>query len=155
MMSKFLRYGVMAAFLTTVSAASADAQVPQPAPAPTSVPGTGVSNQFRAKQVLGTRIMIMGNTAAGTVDDLVFDDAGNLEYLIVENNGKLWTVPWEAAKFDLEKKMAMVPLTMEQYKTIPTYTTTSYPTFYTPVYRTQTYKYYGLTPRELRRIERR
>ncbi len=155
MMSKFLRYGVMAAFLATVSAASADAQVPQPAPAPNSVPGTGVSKQFRAKQVLGTRIMIMGNTAAGTVDDLVFDDAGNLEYLIVENNGKLWTVPWEAAKFDLEKKMAMVPLTTEQYKTIPTYTTTSYPTFYTPVYRTQTYKYYGLTPRELRRIERR
>ena len=155
MMSKFLRYGVMAAFLATVSSASADAQVPQPAPAPNSVPGTGVSNQFRAKQVLGTRIMIMGNTAAGTVDDLVFDDAGNLEYLIVENNGKLWTVPWEAAKFDLEKKMAMVPLTAEQYKTIPTYTTTSYPTFYTPVYRTQTYKYYGLTPRELRRIERR
>ena len=155
MMSKFLRYGVMAAFLTTVSVALADAQAPQPTPAPNSVLGTGVSNQFRAKQVLGTRIMIMGNTVAGTVDDLVFDDAGNLEYLIVENNGKLWTVPWEAAKFDLEKKMAMVPLTAEQYKTIPTYTTTSYPTFYTPVYRTQTYKYYGLTPRDLRRIERR
>ena len=42
-----------------------------------------------AKQVLGTKIMIQGDTAIGTVDDIVFDNAGNLEYLIVENEGKL------------------------------------------------------------------
>ena len=41
------------------------------------------------------------------------------------------------------------------YKTIPTYTVTTYPAFYTPTYRTDIYKVYGLTPRELRRIERR
>ena len=140
----------------TAFAATASAQTPTPVPANGSpAPVQGANSQFRAKQILGTSIMIQGNTAVGTVDDLVFDEAGNLEYLIVANEGKLSTVPWEAAKFDLEKKMAVLPLTAAQYGVIPTYTTTTYPSYYTPAYRTQMYKFYSLTPRELRRIERR
>ena len=138
----------------TAFAATADAQTPTPVPG-SPAPVQGANSQFRAKQILGTSIMIQGNTAVGTVDDLVFDDAGNLEYLIVANEGKLSTVPWEAAKFDLEKKTALLPLTAAQYGVIPTYTTTTYPSYYTPAYRTQMYKFYSLTPRELRRIERR
>ena len=144
-MSKFLLSGVLAAFFATMSVATVAAQAPV----------NTASKHFRAKQVLGTKIMIQGDTAVGMVDDLVFDEAGNLEYMVVASNGKLWTLPWDAAKFDAERKMATVGLTMEQYRTIPTYTTTTYPTYYTPAYRTETYKYYNLTPRELRRIERR
>jgi sporulation protein YlmC with PRC-barrel domain len=111
---------------------------------------------FRAKQILGTKIMIKNNTAIGTVEDIVFDEAGNLDYLIVsKSNDKLITVPWDAAKFDLEKKTGFVNITPDTYKTIPTYTSTTYPQFYTPTYRTDIYKTYGLTPRQLRRIERR
>ena len=159
----------LTAALAVVAAATASAQTPTPVPAtrtpaqtPAPIPAgdspapvKGANSQFRAKQILGTQIMIQGNTAVGTVDDLVFDDAGNLEYLIVENAGKLSTVPWEAAKFDLEKKTAVLPLTAAQYNVIPTYTTTTYPSYYTPAYRTQMYRFYNLTPRELRRIERR
>jgi len=142
----------------------APSQTPTPAPTQAPTPGNGSespapvkggNNQFRAKQILGSSITIQGDTSVGTVDDLVFDDAGNLEYLIVDNAGKLTTVPWEAAKFDLEKKTAVLPLTAAQYNVIPTYTTTTYPSFYTPAYRTQVYRFYSLTPRELRRIERR
>ena len=154
MFRKILMTAALSAFATT-----AFAQVPatgSPAPvAGSPAPVKGGNSQFRAKQILGTQIMIQGNTAVGTVDDLVFDEAGNLEYIIVENAGKLSTVPWEAAKFDLEKKMAVLPLTAAQYNVIPTYTTTTYPSYYTPAYRTQMYKFYNLTPRELRRIDRR
>ena len=98
---------------------------------------------------------MQNNTAIGTVEDLVFDDAGNMEYLIVSTgDNKLITVPWDAAKFDLEKKTATLTITQDVYKTIPTYTVTTYPQFYAPTYRTQVYKYYNLTPRELRRMER-
>ena len=167
MLGKLFLSGVLAAGLLTPSAS---AQVPaNPVPVPTqgspipaqgnpaaagTAPVKGAGSQFRAKQILGTRIMIQGNTAVGTVDDLVFDDAGNLEYLVVENAGKLSTVPWEAAKFDLEKKTAVLPLTAAQYNVIQTYTTTTYPSYYTPAYRTQVYRFYNLTPRELRRIGR-
>ncbi len=155
MFRKLLASAALAALATT----TAFAQVPAPGnPVPATgspAPVKGANSQFRAKQILGSQIMIQGNTAVGTVDDLVFDEAGNLEYLVVENAGKLSTVPWEAAKFDLEKKTAVLPLTAAQYGVIPTYTTTTYPSYYTPAYRTQMYKFYNLTPRDLRRIDRR
>jgi len=142
-------------------AAPVFAQATRPVPVPVQ-PGQArpvekevTTPTFRAKEVLGTKVSITGGTAIGTVEDLVFDDAGNLEYMIVDNGGKLITVPWEAATFDLGKKTAVLSITQEVYRTIPTYTTTTYPSFYTPTYRTEIYKTYGVTPRELRRLERR
>ena len=141
MLSNLLRSGAVAAFLLTAGVA---------------VAAEPVHTHYRAKQILGSKIMIKGDTAAiGTVDDLVFDEAGNLEYLIVDNGGKLTTVPFEAAMFDVEKKVATLVINADQYKLIPTYTTTTYPSFYAPTYRTEIYKTYGLTPRDLRVINRR
>lgn len=144
MLRNSLRGGVTIACLVVTAALAAAVE-----PATTSTTGT-----YRAKEVLGSKIMI-GTTSVGTVDDIVFDDAGNLEYLIVDNGGKLTTVPWEAAKFDVKTRQAVLPITVEQFRAIPTYTATTYPSFYTPTYRTEIYKHYNVTPRELRRIERR
>ena len=141
------------ALLLTACVASASAQ--QPAAAANQPSAAGTTNVFRAKQVLGSKVMIAGNTGIGTVDDIVFDDAGNLEYLIVSDGSKLVTVPWEAARFNTTEKVATVNLTADQYKVIPTYSTTAYPNFYDTNYRTEVYKMYNLTPRALRRIERR
>lgn len=148
---------LLQAFAFAAVAVPAFAQVPPPgAPAQVRPAEKEVTTPtFRAKEVLGTKVSISGGTEIGTVDDLVFDDAGNLEYLIVDNGGKLVTVPFEAAKFDLTKKVAVLTITQDVYKTIPTYTTTTYPSFYTPTYRTEVYKVYGLTPRDLRKLERR
>ena len=143
---------ILAAVLA-MTGASAFGQAPPPPPRPGTTADTSTPT-FRAKQVLGTKVMIAGDTNVGTVEDLVFDDAGNLEYMIVDNGGKLTTVPWEAAKFNFEKKVATLGITAEQYKVIPTYTVTTYPSFYTPTYRSEVYKYYGLTPRDLRRLRR-
>jgi hypothetical protein len=110
---------------------------------------------YRAKEVLGTKLALQNNTALGTVDDIVFDEAGNLDYLVVATgDNRLITVPWEAARLDLAKRTGIVNITPEVYKTIPSYTVTTYPQFFTPAYRTEIYKVYGLTPRQLRRLER-
>jgi sporulation protein YlmC with PRC-barrel domain len=157
MMSKLLRTGSAAAFLLTAGVL-ASAQQPTPAQPPARVDPAqpaAASTTYRAKQVLGSKIMIQNNTAVGTVDDIVFDQAGNLEYLVVVNDGKFTAVPWDAAKFDLKSQTAVVNITPEVYKTIPTFTATTYPDFWAPAWRTTTYKFYGLTPRELRRIGRR
>jgi hypothetical protein len=114
---------------------------------------TTTTSSFRAKQVLGTRILIQNDTQVGTVEDMVSDQAGNLDYLIVSTgDNKLVTVPWDAAKFDPEKKTATINVTQEVWKSVPTYNATTYPQFYTPTYRTDIYKVYGLTPRDLRRL---
>ena len=147
------------AAVAQVPAPPAPAQPARPLPADRVDPAKPVDKDavptFRATQVLGSKVYLKGEVNAGKVEDIVFDDAGNLEYLIVDNGGKLVTVPWEATTFNVEKKSAVINLTEEKFKVIPTYTTTSYPSFYTPTYRTEVYKYYDITPRDLRRLDRR
>ena len=109
---------------------------------------------YRAKEVLGSKVSIEGNVSIGRVDDIVFDGDGYVEYLIVENEGKLVTVPWQAAKFNFKERSAVVTITQDQFKQVPTYSVDRYPVFTAPNYRVDTYRYYGLTPRE-QRIERR
>jgi hypothetical protein len=143
------------------------AQSPPPPPAQTNPPArrtdnppatapqqAGQGQAYRVKQVLGSKVSIQGNVGIGTVDDIVFGDDGQVEYLIVANEGKLVTVPWEAAKFNFQQQTATIDITQEKFKAIPTYTVQEYPNYALPAYRTEIYRLYGVTPRE-RRIERR
>jgi len=143
-------------------AAIADPPTPAPAPQPVNPPRTEVRptdtapmQTFRVKQVLGSKVSVQDNISVGTVEDVVFRTDGMIEYLIVDNGGKLTTVPWEAAKFDYDKRIATVHITNDVYTTIPTYTVKEYPAFHTPTYQTEIYRYYKLNPRQERRIERR
>ncbi len=132
--------------------------VPPPQPAASAQPPTAAQPQdYRAKQILGTKVNIQGNIAIGTVDDIVFGDDGRVEYLLVLNDGKYVSVPWKAATFNFANQLATVDITQEQFRLIPTFTPRLFPRFFAPEYRVQTYKYYGLTPerREERREERR
>jgi len=150
MTSSILRK-LTAAFALTLGAVGLSyAQPPVTSTAPGSDPSA-----YRAKEILGAKINIQNNTAIGTVDDIVFSSAGDVEYLIVNNDGKFVTVPWAAITFNAAQKSAVVDLTPEQYKVIPTYSATTYPQFLTPTYRTEIYKTYGLTPGQFRKIERR
>jgi len=113
------------------------------------------ATSVRAKSLIGAKVNIQGGTSVGTVEDVVLSNEGVIDYVIVSQGGKMLTVPWDVAKFDYEKRSVMVPITQEQYQKIPTYTSERYPNYYTPEYRTQLYKYYGVTPGAERRLERR
>jgi hypothetical protein len=112
------------------------------------------ATHYRVKQVLGATVNIEGDTSIGKVDDIVFDDNGQIEYMIVLNKSRFVTVPWEAAKFNFEKRTAMVQIAPERFHKIPTYAVDQYPAFSTPTYRTQTYQFYGLGPGQGRRAGR-
>jgi hypothetical protein len=116
-------------------------------PGSTVAPAGDAPHAYRVKGVLGAKVSLKGDVNIGTVDDIVFSDAGQVEYLIAVNDGKLVTIPWEAAKFDFDKRVATLNITQDQYKVIPTYTTSEYPVYFEPTYRTQVYGWYGLKPR--------
>jgi len=123
---------------------------------------TGPKNFHRAKQVLGTHVSIEGGLAIGLVEDIVFSDDGAIEFLIVANEGKLVSVPWSAARFNFDQRVATVEINQEQFRQIPTFTASNYPVFGDPQWRTQTYNYFGgynnragyVTPGQERRMER-
>jgi sporulation protein YlmC with PRC-barrel domain len=111
---------------------------------------------YRVKQILGAEVGLEGNHSVGTVDDIVLDENGNVDYLIVmTSKDKLVTVPWDATRFNVDKRTAVVEIPEEQFLQAPTYTAQQYPTFSAPAYRTQVYRYYGLTPGQQRRAIRR
>ena len=111
---------------------------------------------YRAKQILGSKVYIDDDRSVGTVDDIVMDQDGNVDYLIVvDQQKKLVSIPWDATQFDATERRAVVHISQEKYQEVPTYTTQQYPTFATPTYRTQTYQYFGLTPGQQRRLIRR
>jgi sporulation protein YlmC with PRC-barrel domain len=115
----------------------------------------GGAHALHAKNMLGAKVDLQGGGSVGTIEDIVFDDEGVIDYFVVSQNGKLVTVPWEAAKFNFEKRTATINITEEQYRKIPTYTVETYPQFYTPTYQTEIYGYYNLKPGQARRFERR
>lgn len=111
---------------------------------------------YRVREILGAEIQIDGGNSVGTVDDLVLDSHGNVDYLIVINEEEKYvTIPWDATQFNVEKKVATVHITQDKFKQVPVYTSDQYPVFSTPAYRTQTYQYFGLTPGQQRRMIRR
>jgi hypothetical protein len=111
---------------------------------------------YRAKEILGSKVHVAGDSSVGAVDDIVLDDHGNVDYLIVVTSEKnLVTVPWDAAVFNAKTRVASVKIDVDEFKKVPTYTADKYPVFSTPAYRTQIYKAYGLTPGQTRRAIRR
>lgn len=110
---------------------------------------------LRAKNILGSKVQLQGDTQVGSIEDIVFDDEGVIDYFIVSEGGKFVTVPWEAAKFNFEKRTAVINISAERFRKIPTFTSDRYPEFYTPAYQTEIYGYYDLKPGQSRRLERR
>ncbi|HEX2652458.1 MAG TPA: PRC-barrel domain-containing protein [Xanthobacteraceae bacterium] len=145
-MSKTIFYGVgIGTLLFSLAIAAAQGK---------PAPNDGLRH-FRAKDILGSKVSIDNDMSVGTVDDIVLDENGNVDYLIVLSQDKLVSVPWDATRFDTEQRSAVVHISPEQFKQVPRYTADNYPVFSAPTYRTQTYRYYGLTPGQERRLIRR
>src|SRR5947209_6660335 len=99
MLRTSLRMG-FAAVLLTSTAGLILAQVAQPQPQI----GTTPAVTLRAKQILGAQVSLQGgNAGVGTVEDIVLNGDGVIDFLIVAEGGKLVTVPWEAARFNQER----------------------------------------------------
>jgi hypothetical protein len=132
----------------------AGAQVVQPAQVGVDQ-SAAAGHAYRAKELLGSTVQIDQNNRVGTIDDLVIDDQGNVDYVIVAvSDGNFVSIPWDAVQFSLQDRVARVPIAVERFKTIPTFTAERYPVFTAPSYRTQTYQFFGLTPGERRAIRR-
>jgi hypothetical protein len=156
MLSKALHFGSAIALIAAmINANLVDQDDPSAKAQEDRAQSPAASQAYRVKQLLGSKVSIEGGVSIGTVDDIVFADDGYVEYLVVNNENKLVTVPWEAARFNFEKRSAVVNITPEQFRQVPTYSAEQYPIFSAPAYRTETYKYYGLAPRQERRIERK
>jgi sporulation protein YlmC with PRC-barrel domain len=156
-MSRTSRFAASALACCLVATGASFSQAAAPVERPVIREGRE-SHDLRAKSLLGSKVDIEGGTSVGTVEDIIFDRDGTIDYLVVSHEGKFVTVPWEAAKFEGGQRASVVNINIapDKFREVPTYTSESYPNYYEPAYREKIYTYYGVKPRrEIRREERR
>jgi hypothetical protein len=137
-------------------------QLPNRRPAPVQVPTVlrdarpafGVPG-LTARGLLGATLSVQNNQTAGTIDDLIFADDGFIDCLVVRTGNQFVLVPWEAATFNADQRTALVNITLERFREIPTFIQGNWPNLAEANYRDRLYNYYGLRPGQERRIERR
>jgi hypothetical protein len=98
----------------------------------------------RARDVLGAQIRLRDGYSVGTVSDIIFNDDGYLEYLVVETNGRDVLVPWSAARFNFEGRAATLDQPHDRWRDVPTFPRDRWPDVGDPDYRARIDKYYGV-----------
>lgn len=99
---------------------------------------------YRARDILGAQIRLRDGYSVGTVSDMVFSDAGVLDYLVVETNGRNVLVPWSAARFDLPARAATLDVPRDRWRDAPAFPPDRWPDVRDPGYRARISGYYGM-----------
>jgi hypothetical protein len=71
--------------------------------------------------MMGSNVTLSDGSTAGRIDDLVYGDNGMIDYAVLGNNGTFTAVPWTGLFFDASNRVANLPLTRDQFATIPTF----------------------------------
>lgn len=109
-----MRYFTLAIALLSLSSGMLCvlAQTPDVVPAPAPRP----SGLQTVSSIIGSRVQVSG-TAYGTVSDIVLNDAGCLEYVVVSNGDAYYVAPWGLTQYDGGAHVITIPApvsTLEQ-----------------------------------------
>lgn len=142
---------LVASSVSMLNSAKADDNYVQPQPTiqphATGAPNAAGGVSYRAKELIGSAVSLDGGASVGTIDDIVIEDNGGVEFLLVINPQKqLVAVPWGATRYDIRQRVVFIHITPERFRQIPTFVVGRYPIFTAANFRTQIYGFYGLNP---------
>jgi hypothetical protein len=89
--------------------------------APTPPALTTAPAMQRVSSIIGSNVTLSDGSTAGRIDDMVYGSNGTLDYAVLGNNGMFTAVPWGGLSWDTANRVAMLPLTRDQFGTIPTF----------------------------------
>jgi hypothetical protein len=116
----------------------------------------GSSRVPKATILIGAPVSIRDHHSIGKVEDLVLNDNGCVEYLVVWNDAKYVLVPWSAARIDFGQRTVAIEIEREKFREVPTFTRDRWPDLSDAGYVERIHTHYGVKPpaRE-RKIERK
>jgi sporulation protein YlmC with PRC-barrel domain len=103
-----------------------------PTPAPEK---SSIEKQARVNNIVGKRVVSHKGEDLGTVDDLVLNESGCLDYLILGHGGllgigdRLVPIPWKAVKTGSQADTVIVEIDKEQLKKAPSFESKKWPNF--------------------------
>ncbi|HUQ72991.1 MAG TPA: hypothetical protein VM165_25910 [Planctomycetaceae bacterium] len=101
---------------------------------------------LRLSELMNKDIQLQDGQGVGTVADIVLNRSGSILYLVGVNavNQQMFTIPVPAVSFSSHDFALTVLLTPEQFRGLPTYTSTTIPNFNSVAYQRSVYTAYGL-----------
>ncbi|MFL5242147.1 MAG: PRC-barrel domain-containing protein [Gemmataceae bacterium] len=109
----------------------------------------------RVSSVIGTTVSLRENASLGKVEDLVLNESGCVDYLVVDFEQKFILVPWSSARVDFSKRTVTVDIERDRFKDVPTFTREKWPDFSDTQYIERINKFYGVRPGPRGRAEER
>jgi hypothetical protein len=136
--------------LVLAASGLAMAQVTETRTVTTTIPaGTRTANQ-----VIGSAIRLQDGVSYGRVEDIVLNEDGYAEYLVVSREGQYGLLPWSAARVDYGQRVItydVAPQVVQPFFFAPN----AWPNYSDPQFRTRIREVFPrATRREIRRIER-
>jgi hypothetical protein len=103
--------------------------------------------------VIGSKVVNAQNEDLGKIEDLVIDaGAGRIAYAVLSFGGflgmgdKYFAIPWNAFRFNLTEKHAVLNLDKKQLENAPGFDKDNWPNMADSTWGTNIYKHYGYTP---------
>jgi len=110
----------------------------------------------RASTVLGARVSLQGGDAVGKVTDLVINDDGCIDYVVVASEDNYVLVPWSAGTVNFAERTIVLDIPQNRWREVPTFTRDRWPDLSDARYTQRVQRYFNVSGnRRERRNERR
>ena len=105
------------------------------------------------KTVIGSKVVNQENEDLGNIEDVVLDvEAGRVAYAVLSFGGflgmgdKYFAIPWEAFRFDVTDKRAVLNVAKVMLKNAPGFDKDKWPNMTDSSWRNQIFSHYGYRP---------
>jgi hypothetical protein len=97
----------------------------------------------KVSTVIGATVSLEQGSRIGKVEDLVLNDDGCVEFVVVSYQDEYIAVPWSAATVDFSERVVRLDITRERLRDIPTFGRDPWPDFARGEYREKLHRVFG------------
>lgn len=98
----------------------------------------------RVSVIMETGVSVQDGDNIGKVVDLIVNDNGCIEYVVVAYEQNFILVPWSVTTVNVERKVVRINITRERLREVPTFTRDRWPNFSDGQFREKLHKVYGV-----------
>jgi PRC-barrel domain protein len=97
----------------------------------------------RLSLVMGGGVRIANGVSVGKIEDVVLNDRGCIDYVIVVYQDKYVPIPWTVATVDYGQRIVTVDITEQRFAQVPTFTRTDFSVFSQPEFTQKVQSAFG------------
>lgn len=107
------------AFGLVLAASSLFAQVQQETTTTTVQTQTGTTTQIRTiTTVIGSSVRLQDGGTYGKIEDIVINDSGCVEYVVIANEDQYYVVPWSVARVNYQERYITLNTTQQDIRQV-------------------------------------